>query len=94
MEDEVEVERAEVKKRGYQPPVLALVEDCAEAVEEVEWTDYVALHEYAGHHCSGRPVSGADRHFEKPLLQRELPAHATVASAQDRRHRRQSISER
>lgn len=93
MEDEVEIERSEVQECRYQSPVLALVEDGAEAVEEVEGADDVALHEDAGHYCGRRPVSCAYGHLEEPLLQRELSAHAAVASAQDRSHRRRWTSE-
>lgn len=56
---------------------MRLDEDGAEAVEQLEGSDDVALDEDAGEDGGGRPPSCADGHFIEPLFQWELPYRST-----------------
>lgn len=49
---------------------LAIGEDGAIAVEELERTEYLALYEDSGQYDSGGPVTSTDGSLEEPLLQR------------------------
>lgn len=60
---------------------LVLVEDCTEAVEEVEGVNNMTLDQNARHHCGSCPISSADGHLEEPLLQRELARYASVPAS-------------
>jgi hypothetical protein len=51
---------------------LAFVEDCSYTVEEVEWREDTALDEYACNYHGSCPYTGANGHFEEPLLKWEL----------------------
>jgi len=51
---------------------LAFVEYGVDAVEHIEGTNNMALHEYARQSDSSRPPPSAERHLEEPLLQWEL----------------------
>lgn len=55
---------------------LVLEEDGPEAVEQLEWGDDVALHQYAGRDCRRGPPSRAHGHFVEPCLEWELPGLA------------------
>lgn len=72
MEQEVEIQRAEIKERGQQAPVLGFRVDCAEAVEELEWSHDVALHQHRCGHGGYRPPARDGGHFIEPLLEWEL----------------------
>lgn len=60
-------------RRGYDRDTdLVLHEDGTQAVEELPWRDYVALHQHAGRDCRSRPYTSADGHLPEPLLERDL----------------------
>jgi hypothetical protein len=59
---------------------LALEEDGADAVEELEGRDDVALDQHTRTQRRRHPPSCAHGHLEEPLLQREAAHHAVPAS--------------
>ncbi len=60
---------------------LALDEDGAETVEELEGGNDVALDQDRGYYCSARPVARADGHLIEPLFQRELADGSSASAA-------------
>lgn len=64
-----------VKQFGF---YLTPVPDCACAVEEIEWTDDMALHQYARNNRRCGPPSCAYWHFIEPLFKRELTRSQSV----------------
>ena len=48
---------------------LLLMEDGSETVEQLEWGQDLALHEYASDDGGGCPPAGADGHLKEPLLE-------------------------
>jgi len=57
------------------------MEDCTEAVEEIEGAEDMALNKNARYHRGSCPVPSTDRHFEEPLLKRELAGHASIPAS-------------
>ncbi len=55
--------------------------DGAEAVEELEGRDDLALYEDAGRDCCRRPEARAHGHLVEPLLQWELTGPSSDAAA-------------
>jgi len=55
---------------------LCFMEDSAVAVEELEGSDKLALHQGTGQYCRRRPPSCANGHFPEPCLEREATAIA------------------
>jgi hypothetical protein len=57
------------------------MENCAEAVEEIEGANDMTLDKNARHHCGSCPVSSANGHFEEPLLKWELAWHTSIPTS-------------
>lgn len=66
-------------------PYLLLMEDSAEAVEELEGCEDLALHQDASDDRGRGPPSCADGHLEEPLFQWQL-AQGSISAADDRGH--------
>lgn len=64
---------------------LLLMEDGAEAVEQLERSEDLALHQNTGDDCRCGPPSRAHGHLEEPLLERQL-AQCTISTANDGGH--------
>ncbi len=53
-------------------PYLTFDEDCTKTVEQLKWSDDVALYKNTSRNGCGRPETGTDWHLVEPLFQREL----------------------
>jgi len=74
MENEVDGERTEVEESCKKSPVLRFHKDGAEAIEELERSDDLALHQGAGQDGGRGPPASAEWHLEEPLFEGESSA--------------------
>lgn len=65
---------------------------CPEAVEQLERSEDLALHQDARDDCCGGPPSGAHGHLEEPLFERQLAQSAAISTTDNRSHAVRGVS--